>query len=49
MSLNILLLCILINLKGSHNRNKSKGGLEGGVLRPVGGRGVLHIDIRASI
>jgi hypothetical protein len=37
------LLCVHINLKGIDKRTKPKGGLEGGIPRPVGGRGVLHL------
>jgi hypothetical protein len=43
------LLCILIILKGIGKRKKSRGGLEGGVPRPVGGQGVLQIGIRARL
>jgi hypothetical protein len=36
------LLCVLIILKGIGKRKKSRGGIEGGIPRPVGGWGELH-------
>jgi hypothetical protein len=40
MSLDIFFYAsLLIKKKGIGKRKKSKGGLEGGVPRPVGGRG----------
>jgi hypothetical protein len=42
MSLDLFFYVSLLILKGIGKRKKSKGGIEGGVPRPVGGRGVLH-------